>query len=314
MVLRFIKGMVEHLRGGLGKTRSLFSSVFSRALDGETIDALEEALIGADVGVELSVKIVDELKERYRRGEFADTEALMEALKERLFEILKEDADVSLSLASEPPSVIFVAGVNGSGKTTSIAKLAHYLTVDKGMSVVVAACDTFRAAAIEQLERWCERIQKRLPKELFCRLVRHESGSDPAAVAFDSIDAAVARNADVVIIDTAGRMHTRLPLMEELRKIVRVVGKKIEGAPHETLLVMDATTGQNGIAQAQKFKEAIPVTGIFLAKLDGTAKGGVVVAIKDSLGIPVKFVGIGERLEDIEVFDAASFVEALLGR
>ena len=314
MVLRFIKGMVEHLRSGLGKTRSLFSSVFSRTLDEETMDALEEALIGADVGVELSVKIVDELKERYRRGEFSEMEALMEALKERLFEILKEDADVSLRLASESPSVIFVAGVNGSGKTTSIAKLAHYLTVGKGMSVVVAACDTFRAAAIEQLERWCERIQERLPKERFCRLVRHESGSDPAAVAFDSIDAAVARNADVVIIDTAGRMHTRLPLMEELRKIVRVVGKKIEGAPHETLLVMDATTGQNGIAQAQKFKEAIPVTGIFLAKLDGTAKGGVVVAIKDSLGIPVKFVGIGERLEDIEVFDAASFVEALLGR
>lgn len=277
------------------------------------MSVLEEALIGADVGVELSVSIVDELKEGYRRGEFTDTGSLMEALKERLFEILKEDSDVSLSFASEPPSVIFVAGVNGSGKTTSIAKLAYYLT-GRGMSVVVAACDTFRAAAIEQLERWCERIQKGLPKGLFCRLVRHESGSDPAAVAFDSIGAAVARNADVVIIDTAGRMHTRLPLMEELRKIVRVVRKKIGSAPHETLLVMDATTGQNGIAQAQKFKEAIPVTGIFLAKLDGTAKGGVVVAIKDSLGIPVKFVGIGEGLEDMEVFDAASFIEALLGR
>lgn len=313
MVLRFIKSVVEHLRGGLDKTRSLFSSVFTRALDEETIYTLEEALVGSDVGVELSMKIVDELKESYRRGEFKDTEELMDALKEKLFQILREDG-VSLNYASVPPTVILVAGVNGSGKTTSIAKLAHHLTVDEGMSVVVAACDTFRAAAIEQLQRWCERIQEELPEGRFCRLVHHESGSDPAAVAFDSIDAAVARGADAVIIDTAGRMHTRLPLMEELRKIVRVVRKKSPEAPHETLLVMDATVGQNGIAQAERFREAIPITGIFLAKLDGTAKGGIVVAIKEALKIPVKFVGIGERLVDIECFDAASFVEALLGR
>ncbi|MCX7702851.1 MAG: signal recognition particle-docking protein FtsY [Planctomycetota bacterium] len=313
MVLRFIKGVVEKLKGGLSKARGLFSAIFGRSLSEETINMVEEALFSADIGVSLTTLIIEELKERYKKGEFKDTDSLMEALKEKFVKILESNGN-ELRLSPSPPTVVLVVGVNGSGKTTSIAKLAHYLATEKGMSVVVAACDTFRAAAIEQLEKWCERVQSRLKGDKFCRLIKHETGSDPAAVAYDATDAAIARRADVLIIDTAGRMHTKVPLMEELRKLVRVVQKKIPDAPHEVLLVLDATTGQNGISQAEKFREAVPLTGIFLAKLDGTAKGGIVVAIKERLGIPVKFAGIGEKLEDIAKFDVASFAEALLGR
>jgi fused signal recognition particle receptor len=315
MVLKFLKGVVEKLKGGLSKARGLFSNIFGRSLSDETIAALEEALISADIGVSLATSIIDDLKARYKKGEFKDTEALMEALKERLVKTLESgEGETELKFSDTPPTVILVVGVNGSGKTTSIAKLAHYLATEQGKNVIVAACDTFRAAAIEQLEKWCERVQSRLKGDRFCRLIKQETGSDPAAVAFDAIEAAIARRADVLIIDTAGRMHTRIPLMEELRKIVRVIQKKIPSAPNECLLVLDATTGQNGISQAEKFREAVKVSGIFLAKLDGTAKGGIVVAIKERLGIPVKFAGIGEKLEDIERFDVASFVEALFGK
>jgi fused signal recognition particle receptor len=210
--------------------------------------------------------------------------------------------DRQLHLAPTPPTVILVAGVNGSGKTTSIAKLAHVFSRD-GKKVIVAACDTFRAAAVEQLSLWAQRIG--------VDIVKHQSGSDPAAVAFDACQAAIARGADILILDTAGRLHTRKDLMAQLTKIRDVVARKIPGTPHEVLLVLDATTGQNAIVQAKMFTQATNVTGIFLAKLDGTARGGIVIAIKDQLDIPVKFVGLGEKPEDIAEFDPETFTQAL---
>jgi len=312
MVFGFIKRAVERFKKGLSKTRGLFSGVFGRRLDEEMIDMLEEALISADVGFELSTALIDEVREGYRAKRLRTVEDVFDALKERIHSILADGPSSTLVEAPEPPTVYLFAGVNGTGKTTSIAKLAHHF-VRGGRSVVVAACDTFRAAAAEQLEKWCDRIQERAPNDVFCRLVRAQPGADPAAVAYDAIEAARARRAHVVIVDTAGRLHTKTPLMEELRKIVRVIGNRIPGAPHESIIVMDATTGQNGIAQARTFKEAVTITGIFLAKLDGTAKGGTVVAIARQLGIPVKMIGVGEGLEDMEFFDAGSFVEALLG-
>jgi fused signal recognition particle receptor len=207
-----------------------------------------------------------------------------------------------MRLAEQGPTVVLVAGVNGTGKTTSIAKLA-YIFSRNGKNVIVAACDTFRAAAVEQLTIWAERIG--------VQIVKHQTGSDPAAVAFDACEAALARNADILILDTAGRLHTKKDLMQQLTKIRDVVARKIPGAPHEVLLVLDATTGQNAISQAKLFTEAINLTGIFLAKLDGTARGGIVIAIKDQLDIPVKFVGLGEKPEDIAEFDPGAFVEAL---
>ena len=205
-------------------------------------------------------------------------------------------------MASVPPTVILIVGVNGTGKTTSIAKLANMFR-EQGKSVLLGACDTFRAAANEQLQIWGERVR--------VELVRHQPGADPAAVAYDSVEAALARKSDILIVDTAGRLHTKANLMKELSKIRNVIAKKIPGAPHETLLVLDATTGQNAIAQAKIFKEATDVTGLFIAKLDGTAKGGIVLAIKRELAIPVRFIGIGEKADDIEPFDAERFVEAL---
>ncbi|MBI4834703.1 MAG: signal recognition particle-docking protein FtsY [Planctomycetes bacterium] len=226
----------------------------------------------------------------------------MEHLKAELKATLK-GGDTKLAASANPPTVIMVGGVNGTGKTTSIAKLAYLLGAEN-KKVILAASDTFRAAAIEQLGIWANRVG--------AELIRHQSGSDPAAVVFDAVDAALARKADYLIIDTAGRLHTKANLMKELTKIRNVVAKKIPGAPHETLLVLDATTGQNAIVQAKLFNEAINVTGIFLAKLDGTAKGGIIIAIKNQLNIPVKFIGIGEKPEDIEPFDADRFIDALL--
>jgi fused signal recognition particle receptor len=222
-------------------------------------------------------------------------------LKGELRRRLTEEGN-DIIMAPVPPTVILVAGVNGSGKTTSIAKIAkHY--ADEGKKVLLAASDTFRAAAVEQLSIWAERIG--------CEIVKHHHGADPAAVTFDAADAALGRGVDILIVDTAGRLHTQRNLMEELGKIRRVLEKKIPGAPHEVLLVLDATTGQNAISQSRVFKDAIRITGLVVAKLDGTAKGGVVVAIKNQLGIPVKFIGVGEKLDDIERFDAEAFVEAL---
>lgn len=295
------------LKERLGKTRSKISSSLSsvlslgRKIDDDLLDELEETLISDDIGVETTDKLISELREAYRARKISNSEEVIPFLKEHIKDYWPHQ-DRQLHQATAGPTVILVAGVNGTGKTTSIAKLAHILH-DSGKNVIVAACDTFRAAAVEQLSIWADRIG--------VQIVKHQSGSDPAAVAFDACEAAVARNADVLILDTAGRLHTKKDLMVQLTKIRDVVTRKIEGAPHEVLLVLDGTTGQNAISQAKLFTEAINVTGIFLAKLDGTARGGIVIAIKDQLDIPVKFVGLGEKPTDIAEFDPQNFVEAL---
>lgn len=285
------------------KITSSLSSVLTlgRNIDETLLDELEETLLSDDIGVETTDKLVSGLRDAYRNRQIATTDEILPFLKEHI-KSYWPDRDRQLHIASAPPTVILVAGVNGTGKTTSIAKLAHIFT-QNNKTVLLAACDTFRAAAVEQLTIWAERIG--------VQIVKHKTGSDPAAVAFDACEAAVARGMDILILDTAGRLHTKKDLMQQLIKIRDIVARKIPGAPHEVLLVLDATTGQNAIIQAKIFTEAINVTGIFLAKLDGTARGGIVIAIKDQLDIPVKFVGLGEKPEDIAEFNPETFVEAL---
>ncbi|KAF2957348.1 signal recognition particle-docking protein FtsY [Thermotoga sp. Ku-13t] len=290
-------GLFERLKQGLEKTKKAFFDGIKQLLrsgriDEETLEELEEILIAADVGHETTSWIIEKLKEQR-------VEDPVNALKEILVELL--EGDTSLNLTGSP-SVISIVGVNGSGKTTTVAKLAAQFQ-SMGKSVVMAAADTFRAAAIEQLKVWGERIN--------CTVIAHTEGSDPAAVAYDAVNHAKSKGKDIVIIDTAGRLHTKKNLMEELRKIHRVVGKLVEGAPHEVLLVIDATTGQNGLMQARVFKEMVNVTGLVITKLDGTAKGGIALAIKHQLSLPIKFIGVGESAEDLRPFDARQFVEAL---
>lgn len=299
-------GILSKLKSGLSKTRSILNTdvtelLLGRKIDEETLDRLEEILISADIGVEATAKIIEHLKQSYKEGKLTDSSQVIDYLKSDLKSALNQDK-AGLNSAASGPTVILVVGVNGTGKTTSIAKLANLLGKD-GKKVLLCASDTFRAAAIEQLSVWSERLG--------VDVIRQQSGSDPAAVAFDAAEAALARKTDILIVDTAGRLHTKTNLMNELGKIKNVLNRKISGAPHETLLVLDATTGQNGIMQAKVFHEATPLTGIFLAKLDGTAKGGIIVAIRKQLGLPVKFIGIGEKLDDIEPFDGGKFVEAL---
>ena len=291
-------GFFERLKKGLEKTRKSFFDGIKQLLkvgriDEEMLQELEELLIAADVGHQTTTWIIEKLKQ-----ERPDDPIV--SLKKILVELL--EADTALNLTGSP-SVISVVGVNGSGKTTTVAKLASQFQA-MGKSVVMAAADTFRAAAIEQLKVWGERIN--------CTVIAHEEGSDPAAVAYDAVNHAKSKSKDIVIIDTAGRLHTKKNLMEELRKIHRVVAKLVEGAPHEVLLVIDATTGQNGLMQARIFKEMVNVTGIVITKLDGTAKGGIALAIKHELSLPIKFIGIGESVDDLKPFDAKQFVEALL--
>jgi len=297
----------EYFKNGLGKTRNKISSSLSsvlslgRNIDEQLLEKLEETLISDDIGVETTEKLITELRDAYKARQIAVTDQIIPFLKEHI-KSYWPDRDRQLKTAPSGPTVILVAGVNGCGKTTSIAKMAYILSRDN-KKVIVAACDTFRAAAVEQLSIWAERIG--------VDIIRHKSGSDPAAVAYDGCEAAVARQADFLILDTAGRLHTQKDLMRQLTKIRDVINRKIPGAPNEVLLVLDSTTGQNAIAQARMFTEAIDVTGIFLAKLDGTARGGIVIAIKDKLDIPVKFVGLGEKPTDIAEFDPDAFVEAL---
>jgi fused signal recognition particle receptor len=294
-------------RDRLGKTRDKISASFAsvlslgRKIDEDLLDELEETLLSDDIGVETTEKLVSELRQAFRDRQIATTDDVVPFLKDHIKSYWPH-RDRQLHPPATGPLVILVAGVNGTGKTTSIAKLA-YIFNKSGKKVIVAACDTFRAAAVEQLSIWADRIG--------VQIVKHKSGSDPAAVAFDACDAAIARDADVLILDTAGRLHTQKGLMLQLTKIRDVVARKIPGAPTEVLLVLDATTGQNAISQAKLFTEAIDVTGIFLAKLDGTARGGIVIAIKDKLDIPVKFVGLGEQPADIAEFDPDTFVDAL---
>jgi len=303
----FFSKTTGYFKDRLGKTRAKIanslSSVLSlgRKIDESLLDELEETLISDDIGVETTFKLVSELRDAYRGRQIAQTDDIIPFLKEHI-KSYWPDRDRQLHLAESGPTVILVAGVNGTGKTTSIAKLAYILSLNN-KKVLLAACDTFRAAAVEQLSIWAERIG--------VQIVKHQTGSDPAAVAFDACEAALARDTDILILDTAGRLHTKTDLMKQLIKIRDVVTRKIPGSPHEVLLVLDATTGQNAISQAKMFTEAINVTGIVLAKLDGTARGGIVIAIKDQLDIPVKFVGLGEKPEDIAEFDPATFVEAL---
>ena len=298
---------LEKLKNGLLKTRKALTArvrdLFHLApvVDDAFLAQLEEILIGADIGVDATMAIIADLRAAAKAAKEARPEGLYDILKANIARRLRVGS-AAVADAATPPTVILVAGVNGTGKTTSIAKLGHFYQA-QGRKVLLAASDTFRAAACEQLAIWAGRIG--------VDIVKHQTGADPAAVAFDACEAALARGVDVLIIDTAGRLHTDENLMRELSKISKVVGRKIPGAPHEVLLVLDATAGQNALSQAARFKQGINVTGIFLAKLDGTAKGGIVVAICDKIGIPVKFVGIGEKCDDIEPFDADRFVQAL---
>jgi fused signal recognition particle receptor len=281
------------------------ANIFNReALGSEVWDELEELLVSADVGVETTNKLLDNVKQRVKADKLTDVSLAKDVLKDEMVSLLgvRQPAGPLASRNPESPLVILVVGVNGSGKTTSIAKLAYGLT-SQGKRAVLAAADTFRAAAIEQLEHWGEKVG--------ADVIAHKPGGDPGAVAYDAVQAGYSRRAEAVIIDTAGRLHTKSNLMQELKKIKRVVAKHDASAPHQVLLVMDATTGQNGLAQAKHFTEAVDVTGIFLAKLDGTARGGIIFAICDQLRIPISYIGTGEKLEDMATFDAGVFVNAI---
>jgi fused signal recognition particle receptor len=291
------------IKEGLRRTRDKLSSMFGikRKLDDDVIEEMEELLYTADIGTEYAELLIEKAREAHESKEIEDTDQLKDFLKEQMKETLRT-MDTSVNVAPEAPTIILVVGVNGSGKTTSIAKLAKRFQ-DEGNKVLLGACDTFRAAAVEQLQIWAERLD--------IDIVKHQQGSDPAAVAYDATEAAVSRGVDILVIDTAGRLHTKEPLMRELDKVVRVIKKKLPDAPHETLIVLDATTGQNALNQAKTFKEVVGLDGVVLAKLDGTAKGGMVLPIYTQLGLPVKFIGLGEKAEDLEPFDSDAFVEAL---
>lgn len=302
--------VLKKLKSGLSKTRgNLLKKVkeligLHPKLDQNFLEKLEEILLSADIGVEGTSKIISGIKEKSKKEDIEGSEKIVELLKDNMNSIFEDSYKYETSEdLSTTPWVQMIVGVNGTGKTTTIGKLAKKYLDDK-KKVLVAACDTFRAAAGEQLEIWAKRVG--------ADMVRSQLGQDPASVAFDAVKAAISRKVDVLIADTAGRLHTKSSLMEELKKIKRVLEKCLSGAPHEILLVIDATTGQNALSQAKFFNDALGVSGIVLAKLDGTAKGGIVVAIASELKIPVKWVGVGEDVSDLEKFDAKSFVEALL--
>ncbi len=292
------------IKKGLSKTRNVFTGVANlftgnHRVDKDFLAKLEDQLLLADVGTTAATAIVDGVRKAFIDREVGDD--VKKYVQQKLRDLLADPAE-GVRYAASGPTVIMIAGVNGSGKTTSIAKLANRLQAD-GKKVVVAACDTFRAAAVEQLTVWAGRIG--------CEIVKQQQGSDPAAVAHDACEKAKAKNFDVLIVDTAGRLHTQTHLMRELEKIHRIVQKQIPGAPHEVFLVLDATTGQNAVAQAEQFGKAVQCTGIVLSKLDGSAKGGAIFAIKQKVGLPVKFIGVGEGLDDLEPFDPDAFVAAL---
>lgn len=310
--MALFKSVLSRVSKGVSRTRdalvgSLRSILAARALDEDLIDEIEARLLQADVGVQTTTRLIEGVREARKSGELTRGEDVLEYLKTSLKQMWPQQ-DRALRQASpaengtKVPTVVLITGINGSGKTTSIAKLAKSLR-DQGQSVLLAACDTFRAGAVRQLEIWSQRLET--------PLIKGQEGGDPAAVAFDACDAALARGVDVVLIDTAGRLHTQDPLMRQLTKIRDVVARKIPGAPHEVLLVLDATSGQNALRQAEEFTRAVDVTGLFLAKLDGTARGGAVIGIRQACEIPVKFIGVGETLDDIEPFDPDRFIEAM---
>ena len=304
----------EKLDKGMDKTRSSFMGKLNRLVRGkDTVDAallddLEELLVTSDVGVDTTLDIIDHIEERVARDQYVSTKELNEMIREEVAMLMldteeERPADFDAELPNKP-HVVMVVGVNGVGKTTTIGKMAHRYR-EAGKSVLMGAGDTFRAAATEQLEIWSERAH--VP------MIKQKHGSDPAAVAFDTIEAAVARDSDVVLIDTAGRLHTKGGLMDELSKMKRIMSRKVPDAPHEVLLVLDASTGQNAIRQAEEFTKSVDVTGLALTKLDGTAKGGVVIGVSHQFQVPVKYIGVGEGIDDLQVFDRKGFVEALFG-
>jgi fused signal recognition particle receptor len=297
-----LKNLLEKLRKGLAKTAQLFNfrTWLGRKVDQSFLDDLEARLIQADVGVKATSQVIDRVRERF--ADQAADENLLNFVKDELKTLLADPRPGTLAKAPTKPTVILVAGVNGSGKTTSIAKLAQRLK-EQGNSIVLAACDTFRAAAADQLSIWAGRAGT--------DIVKGAPGSDPASVAHDACERALARQIDILIVDTAGRLHTQSHLMRELEKVRNVLQRKIPGAPHEVLLVLDATNGQNAIRQAEVFTKTIGCTGVILTKLDGTAKGGVVVAVRQMIDLPVKYIGVGEALDDLQPFDADTFVESL---
>ncbi len=299
-------GFFDRLKEGLTKTRKSITEKIDQVLvafgkvDDELFDELEEILVTSDIGVDTSLKVIEDIKKKVKENRVTDAMKVKDLLKESLAELLTEE-NSELNLESKP-SVILVVGVNGVGKTTSIGKIANLLK-QQGKKVILAAGDTFRAAAIDQLDIWANRVG--------VDIIRQAENSDPAAVIFDAIQAAKSRKADVLICDTAGRLHTKKNLMDELKKIYKVIDRELPGISRETLLVLDATTGQNAVSQAKTFNEISDVTGIVLTKLDGTAKGGIIIAIKSELDIPVKLIGVGEKMDDLQRFDAREFVEAL---
>ena len=300
-------GFLDKLKNGLKKTKNAIVGQIDNVLkafvkvDEDLLEELEELLIMSDVGVNATEEIIERLREQIKDGRLKEKEQVTDALKEILTDMIGEGGDLNLTTT---PSIILVIGVNGAGKTTSIGKISNRL-IKRGKRVVVAAADTFRAAAIDQLNVWCERSG--------AEIVKQNEGSDPAAVVYDAIQYAKKRKADVLIVDTAGRLHNKTNLMNELAKINRVIDKECPDAARENLLVLDATTGQNAILQAKEFRQAANITGLVLNKLDGTAKGGIVISIKNELGIPVKFIGVGEKIDDMQEFKADEFVEALFG-
>ena len=304
-------GFFDKLKKGLNKTRENLTQKIEKLvigyadIDDDFLDELEETLIMADVGVQTTEKLMTAVRRGIKKKEINSPADRKTVLAKEITAILTagEENDKT-RVAADGPTVLLVIGVNGAGKTTTIGKLSAYYK-EQGKSVMLAAADTFRAAAIDQLEVWGQRTG--------AKVIKHEEGSDPAAVAFDAVKAAKARGVDILIVDTAGRLQTKSNLMQELEKINRVIGREIPGAPHETLLVLDATTGQNAISQAELFTKAAPITGVVLTKLDGTAKGGVVIGIKSQLAMPVKWIGVGEGVEDLRPFVAEDFAKALLG-
>jgi fused signal recognition particle receptor len=301
-------GFFKRLKEGLTKThksviRRIDEITFGKKeISKDLIKSLEEILITSDLGVSTVQSLMEKIRLKVDRKELQQPDKIRSALKEEILSILSRNEQPLVIQNNHKPFTILTVGVNGTGKTTTIAKLANIFK-DKGYSVLLAAADTFRAAAIDQLEIWGGRVG--------CNVIKHKQGSDPSAVAFDSLKSALANNIDVLIIDTAGRLHTKAPLMEEIKKVSRIIGRELPGAPHETLLVLDSTTGQNAISQAKFFKEAVNISGIALTKLDGSAKGGVIVGISEIMKIPIRFIGVGEKIDDLREFNAKDFVDAL---
>ena len=299
----------EKLKEGLSKTHQGFVEKMDRlflgkkTIDQDVLDELEGLLFEADLGVKTSGQLIEGVRQGLKRGDLQEPQKVKDFIKQEILRILESgEKPLSIDFSQTKPFVMMVVGVNGGGKTTTIGKIAHQYS-SQGKKVLVGAADTFRAAAVEQLEIWANRVG--------ADLIKQSKGSDPSAVAFDSIHAAKARDIDLVFIDTAGRLHTKVNLMEELKKVKRIVARECPGAPHEVLLVLDATTGQNAISQAKLFNEAVGVTGIAITKLDGTAKGGIIVGITEELNIPIRYIGVGEGVDDLKEFDATEFVQAL---